>query len=164
MFSSMEKLYSPQALPKFFSAILGTREFSLIRIMPVLLAHFPHMLVSKPQYPVHFSPGVSSLLLLCTTLLHGHCSSPLCPTTPPGSSLASIYSGFLSNTNTPHESKTLVLTLPAATRPLALAATSAAPLGAIPNNCTQGLKVAWGFEEKRFPSPGQYFLLEFPKT
>lgn len=105
----------------------------------------------------------TKLLLLDTPLLHGHWGSPLCPTAPLGASLASIYTGHLSH----------IVNLPGLVSPLCLLSLlplnlwsqqipPLLPQGAIPDNCAQGLKVAW-WSVVMYPL-GQYSLWEFLQT
>lgn len=126
MFSSIEILYSPQALLTFFSAILGTHEVSLIRVMQILPVHSLHMQVSSPRYPVHLFLSVSRNpegISHTKFAPSGYCLAPR------RLQVSAVPSW---------DGKSLVLSLPAATLPLVQATTSAAPLGVSPNNCTSG--------------------------
>lgn len=126
MFSSIEILYAPQALLTFFSAILGTHEVSLIRVMQILPVHSLHMQVSSPRYPVHLFLSVSRNpegISHTKFAPSGYCLAPR------RLQVSAVPSW---------DGKSLVLSLPAATLPLVQATTSAAPLGVSPNNCTSG--------------------------
>lgn len=135
----------------FFYAILGTNEISL-RITQISLAFsLPANFITSVSYtPLSkcFQKSLrdshTKLLLLDTALLHGHWGSPRCPTAPLGASLASVYTGHLSHiVNLPGlVSPSCLLSL----LPLNLWSQQIPPLlpqGAIPDNRTQGLKVAW---------------------